>query len=152
MKQYRVTSDDFVPKNPGVPDAFMDSVDLTRLKQLAGVYKLVETSVNVQQDHDEPFSPVGTVNNNLTQKRQIEKQLNIKTGTPEWFRLYFARPELTGEKPVGDDLPETEPNPSYLLGDDGLPDSDKVAKLADKLEKRWHDEKHQAATASNPKY
>lgn len=144
MKQYKVTSADFVPQNPGVPDAFMDSAELTRIKQLAGLYTLVETTTNIQQDSDEPFSPVGAVNNNMSQKRQIEKNLNIKVGTPEWFRLYFARPELTGEKPIGDEKPESEPNPRYLLDKDGLPDSGKVSDLADELD--------QAANDSNPKY
>lgn len=153
MRQYRVTSANFYQEGEsGNPDAFMDPQELAELKKLAGINSLVETSLNIQQDHDEPFSPVGAVNNNLSQKRQIEKDLNIKTGTPEWFRLYFARPELTGEKPIGDDLPDTEPNPSYMLDKNGLPDADKVESLADKLEKRWQNEKNQAASDSNPKY
>lgn len=153
MKQYKVTSANFYQAGEsGDPDAFMDPTALAELKKLAGINSLIETSLNVPQDTEEPFSPVGAVNNNLSQKRQIEKDLNIKTGTDEWFRLYFARPELTGEKPVGDEMPDTEPNPSYMLDKEGLPDADKVASLADKLEKRWQQEKSQAATASNPKY
>jgi|LauGreDrversion4_2_1035121.scaffolds.fasta_scaffold197709_2 hypothetical protein len=152
MKQYKITSANFYNEgDTGNPDAFMDPRDLAELKQLAGIGSLLETTTNIQQDHEEPFSPVGAVNNSMSQKRQIEKNLNIKTGTDEWFRLYFARPELTGEKPVGDDLPDTEPNPSYLLDKDGLPDAGKVETLADKLEKRWQNEKNQAAN-SKPKY
>jgi hypothetical protein len=26
---------------------------------------------------------------------------NIKPGTPEWFKLWFSLPYMTGEKPVG---------------------------------------------------
>lgn len=145
MKQYKITSTDFVPQGEtGEPNAFMDPADLARIKQLAGINSLVETTLNIQQDTDEPLSPIGAVNNNLSQKRQIEKSLNIKVGTPEWFRLYFARPSLTGEKPVGDEMPESEPNPRYLLDKDGLPDSGKVSDLADKL--------NQAATDCKPKY
>ncbi len=153
MKQYKITSANFYNEgDTGNPDAFMDPRDLAELKKLAGINSLLETTTNIQQDHEEPFSPVGAVNNSMSQKRQIEKNLNIKTGTDEWFRLYFARPELTGEKPIGDDLPDTEPNPSYMLDKDGLPDADKVESLADKLEKRWQNEKNQAAKDSNPKY
>jgi hypothetical protein len=35
-----------------------------------------------------------------TEKRQIEKEKNIKPGTDEWFKLWFSLPYLTGEKPV----------------------------------------------------
>jgi hypothetical protein len=159
MKQYRITTANFrLEGESGDPDAFMDAEQLAELKKLAGISPLSETTTNIQQDSDEPFSPVGAVNNSTSQKRQIEKDLNIKTGSDEWFRLYFARPELTGEKPVGDELPTSEPNPSYLLGDNGLPNSDKVSALADKLEKKWaamkqaHEQDTQAANASRPKY
>ena len=36
------------------------------------------------------------------EKRAYEKKHNIKPGTEEWFRLWFARPYLTGEKPYND--------------------------------------------------
>jgi len=35
-----------------------------------------------------------------TEKGQLMKQHNIQPGTPEWFKLWFSRPYLTGEKPV----------------------------------------------------
>jgi hypothetical protein len=30
---------------------------------------------------------------------QIQRERNIQPGTDEWFRLWFAKPKLTGEKP-----------------------------------------------------
>ena len=36
-----------------------------------------------------------------TEKGMLMKQHNIQPGTPEWFQLWFSRPYLTGEKPVG---------------------------------------------------
>jgi hypothetical protein len=30
--------------------------------------------------------------------RRIERERNIKPGTKEWFRLWFAKPTLTGER------------------------------------------------------
>jgi hypothetical protein len=36
-----------------------------------------------------------------SEKSQLMKEHNIKPGTPEWFQLWFSRPYLTGEKPVG---------------------------------------------------
>lgn len=35
-----------------------------------------------------------------TEKHQIERERGIEPGTPEWFRLWFSRPYLTGERPV----------------------------------------------------
>ena len=137
MKQYRITAPSYAEDH--IPDAAMASEDLAQLKRLAGINNLLETSVGLQQDHEEPLSPVGS-NISITgmEKQRLEKQLNIKSGTPEWFQLWFSRPYLTGEKPVGDELPDHELNPSYLLKKDGGQDTDKVSSLADKLEKKWN--------------
>jgi hypothetical protein len=37
-----------------------------------------------------------------TEKAQIQRKKKIKPGTPEWFKLWFSQPHLTGEKPVED--------------------------------------------------
>jgi hypothetical protein len=34
-------------------------------------------------------------------KGELMKKNNIKPGTPEWFKLWFSLPYMTGEKPVG---------------------------------------------------
>jgi hypothetical protein len=35
-----------------------------------------------------------------TEKAQLMKKHKIEPGTPEWFKLWFSLPYLTGEKPV----------------------------------------------------
>ena len=35
------------------------------------------------------------------EKGELMKKHNIKPGTDEWFKLWFSRPYLTGEKPIG---------------------------------------------------
>ena len=138
MKQYRITTQSYAQDH--IPDAAMAADDLAELKRLAGLGNgLLEDFTPICADAREKpsTSPIGSVHTNTAEKRQIERQLNIKTGTPEWFRLYFARPELTGEKPVGDSPPETERNPSYLLDKNGNADADKVEKLASKLERKF---------------
>jgi hypothetical protein len=35
------------------------------------------------------------------EKANLMKINNILPGTPEWFQLWFSRPYLTGEPPVG---------------------------------------------------
>jgi hypothetical protein len=115
MKQYRITSEHFVtPGETGDADAYMAPDDLAQLKKLAGVGSLglledyAAGASDAQQntpnaaDQDMP-SPIGSKDSVTgTEKRQIEKQNNIKVGTPEWFQLWFSKPFLTGEKPVGD--------------------------------------------------
>ena len=36
------------------------------------------------------------------EKSKYQKKNNIEPGTKEWFKLWFARPKLTGENPYGD--------------------------------------------------
>jgi hypothetical protein len=108
MKQYRITSEHFVtPGETGDPDAYMAADELAQLKRLAGVGTLglledYQTQHSDATDQDSP-SPVGS-NISITgmEKRNLEKQHNIRPGTPEWFQLWMSRPYLTGEKPIGD--------------------------------------------------
>jgi hypothetical protein len=63
-------------------------ITLEDLKKLSGVTKQVigeESNISVTG----------------TEKAQLMKKHNIQPGTPEWFKLWFSRPYLTGEKPVG---------------------------------------------------
>ena len=64
-----------------VPEPVDTSID--DLRRLAGVTT--------------PFShdPPATVN-----RARIMAQNNIKPGTEEWFKLWFARPDLTGEQHI----------------------------------------------------
>lgn len=59
------------------------------IRKLAGIDK--ET---VMQSMGENLSHVGTA------KAQYQRKHNIKPGTPEWFKLWFAQPKLTGEDPM----------------------------------------------------
>jgi len=48
------------------------------------------------------YQPFGGSNISITgmEKQRLEKEHNIKPGTPEWFKLWFSKPYLTGEKPI----------------------------------------------------
>jgi hypothetical protein len=126
MKQYRYTSENFVAQGEtGEPDAVMDLADLQQLKKLAGLDNPLLEDYYTAGGHDpaittpndsntNPMSPVGS-NISVTgmEKRKLEKTNNIKVGSPEWFKLWFSRPYLTGEKPVGDaPAPRTPKNKS----------------------------------------
>jgi hypothetical protein len=147
MKQYRVTSADFNSQHSHIPDAFIPDDDLAQIKHLAGLGKgLLEDYMggisNVEQhvpsDQTMPsMSPVGS-NISITgmEKQRLEKELHIVPGSPEWFRLWFSRPYLTGEKPIGDAPPDSERNPRYLLDKNGQPDQDKVEKFSTDMNRK----------------
>jgi hypothetical protein len=62
-------------------------MDLNELRKLAGIKQKSE-------DIQENISYTGT------EKKRLERELGIEVGTPEWFKLWFARPYLTGESPI----------------------------------------------------
>ncbi len=68
-------------------------MNIEDLKRLAGIKEF------------KGYQPYGGSNISITgtEKRQLEKKHNIRPGTPEWFKLWFSLPYMTGEKPVGDD-------------------------------------------------
>ena len=124
MKQYVYRSADYVQQDPTVPDAVMDAADLTRMCQLAGI-----AGPGIAESRDKHahagtsnpsgnMSPVGsTASDSVTEKKRIEHENHIKAGTPEWFKLWFSKPGLTNEKPVGEPTGNTLfSRPSANLG------------------------------------
>ena len=66
-------------------------MNLDELRRLAGV----RTSNSGLNTDGSNVSLTGS------EKARLMREHNIKPGTPEWFQLWFSRPYLTGEKPVG---------------------------------------------------
>jgi|TARA_B110000263_G_scaffold17940_1_gene14324 hypothetical protein len=64
---------------------------LKELKVLSGIYKPYQP----EELHQENISYIGTA------KSKYQKKHKIEPGTDDWFRLWFARPRLTGESPYG---------------------------------------------------
>jgi hypothetical protein len=64
--------------------------DLDQLKRLAGI----SNTPNWTAYEGINVSITGT------EKAQLQREHKIKPGTDEWFKLWFSRPYLTGEKPV----------------------------------------------------
>ena len=63
--------------------------DLERLKKRAGI-----------TGHANESTLLDNISHTGTEKAQLQRKHNIKPGTEEWFKLWFARPYLTGEKPI----------------------------------------------------
>lgn len=69
-------------------------VDLDRLRKLAGI--TLGSGKHTSGD-DSPLT------NAATAKVAFQRKHKIEPGTDEWFKLWFARPQLTGENPYGTD-------------------------------------------------
>ena len=72
--------------------------DIAQIKQLAGITQNIG---RLQEYKGE--GTVSTEGSNMSvtanEKIQYQNKHNIQPGTPEWFRLWFSLPKLTGEKP-----------------------------------------------------
>jgi hypothetical protein len=91
-------SDSF--KDSHIPDAVMDPNDpIMDIKRLAG---LPDLNVGKLQEYKGPGT-VSTEGSNISktamEKSNYQHENNIQPGSPEWFRLWFSKPYLTGEKP-----------------------------------------------------
>ncbi len=64
-------------------------MNIEQLKKLAGVDKLPK-----EDSMGENQTIVGT------KKAEYQRKHNIKPGDPDWFKLWFAQPRLTGENPM----------------------------------------------------
>lgn len=67
--------------------------DLQQLKLLAGI----GNRAVMQEYRGVPGSNISVTGN---EKGELMRKHDIRPGTEEWFRLWFARPYLTGEKPI----------------------------------------------------
>jgi hypothetical protein len=51
-----------------------------------------------------PSTTVSTEGSNISitaaEKSRIMREKNIRPGTDEWFKLWFSKPYLTGERPI----------------------------------------------------
>jgi hypothetical protein len=64
-------------------------MDLNELKVLAGI--------TGNRPNWQPYTMPNAISG--TKKAEIMREKKIQPGTQEWFRLWFARPDITGEQP-----------------------------------------------------
>lgn len=121
MKQYRITSEHFVPEGEtGDADAFMDAAQLQELKKLAGLpFSIGESTGDMSQPgpvggmldqvpqagENGIVSPVGTTDqanagSNISytaqERNALEAEYCAKPGDDLWFIINFSRPFLNG--------------------------------------------------------
>lgn len=68
-------------------------MDIDTLRTLAGISNMASMRP-FQMGDGSNVSMTGT------EKAVIQREHKIEPGTQEWFKLWFARPYLTGEKPI----------------------------------------------------
>lgn len=84
MKQYKLTAADFAQLTEVAPDAYVDPADLA---------EFLEGRPRQRQE----FKP-----DQLLNRGRYQQDNDIKPGTDAWFKLWFAREYITGEKPHED--------------------------------------------------
>lgn len=99
-KQYSIRTQDYT--NSHIDEAVLDSNDpIHEIKALAGLSSI--GNLGKLQEYKGPESQMANQGSNpsITAMEKIDYQNtnNIQPGTPEWFRLWFSLPYLTGEKP-----------------------------------------------------
>jgi hypothetical protein len=96
MKQYRITVQDLNQSSD--EDCYLAPNDpIHELKALAGLGGLGGEA----RLHEYRASQGSNISVTGNAKGELMKKHNIQPGTPEWFKLWFSLPYMTGEKPVG---------------------------------------------------
>ncbi len=91
MKQYRITSDNINQDSPD--DCYLSPDD--------PIYEIKSMQYLAGLGHEARLHEYKGSNISVTgsEKGRIQREKNIKPGTPEWFKLCFSLPYMTGEKP-----------------------------------------------------
>ena len=101
MKQYKITTD-HIPQDSD-DDCYLDPTDpiqeLKVVQYLAGLGG--EARLQEYRAHTAEVNKGSNITVTAMEKVKLMKENNIQPGTPEWFQLWFSRPYLTHEKPVG---------------------------------------------------
>ena len=96
MKQYRITTQNAVPES-NTEDCYLPATDpVHELKLLAGLGGLGSAA----RLHEYNAAQGSNISMTGTEKAEIQRKNKIEPGTQDWFRLWFSRPHLTGEKPI----------------------------------------------------
>lgn len=101
MKQYRIATDHL--NQDSSEDAYLAPNDpiheLKAIQYLAGLG--AEARLQEYRAHTKEINKGSNISLTGMEKAELMRKHNIRPGTPEWFQLWFSRPYLTNEKPVG---------------------------------------------------
>lgn len=102
MKQFRITTEHL--NQDTSEDAYLSPDDpiheLKAIQYLAGLG--AEARLQEYRANQSKINTTDNISVTGSEKRRLERENNIQPGTPEWFKLWFSRPYMTGEKPYED--------------------------------------------------
>ena len=100
-KELKLTASDFYTIDDLIPEAVLDPDDpIQELRQLSGMERLGNQGRLQEYTGEGSVSTEGSnVSKTAMEKVDYQNDNNIQPGTPEWFRLWFSKPFMTGEKP-----------------------------------------------------
>ena len=96
MKQYRIKTEHLNQNSP--EDCFLDPSD--PIHEIKAIQHLAGLGSDARL-HELKVSQGSNISVTGSEKGRIQREQNIRPGTPEWFKLWFSLPYMTGEKPVG---------------------------------------------------
>ena len=91
MRQYRITTENIIPDDP--TDCYLAPDDIVHELKILQHMGGLGASARLNNRRAEQQPKIETEN-----KGQIQRENNIKPGTEEWFKLWFSKPSLTGNK------------------------------------------------------
>jgi len=74
-------------------------IEISELKRLAGLSDLNKGELQEYTGTTNSVSEVTNLTHTAQEKAEYQAKHNIEPGTPEWFKLWFSKPYMTGEKP-----------------------------------------------------
>ncbi len=95
MKQYRVTTDNIGIDSPD--DCILPNDDIVHELKVLQYLGGINSQARLHEYKINQGSNVSVTGNS---KSKLMKKHNIQPGTPEWFKLWFSLPYLTGERPI----------------------------------------------------
>lgn len=99
MKQYRITSEDITPNSD--IDCHLEANDpIHEMKLLAGLGGLGGEARLAEYNIQKTLNNGSNITVTASENARIMREKNIKPGTPEWFKLWFSLPYMTGEKKI----------------------------------------------------
>ena len=95
MKQYKVTTENILKDS--TDDCYLDPNDPVNELKIIQYLGGINAHARLHEYRVDQGSNISVTGN---EKGELMKKHNIKPGTPEWFKLWFSLPYMTGEKPV----------------------------------------------------
>lgn len=101
MKQYKITSENYNDSAEESNDCVLPANDpIHEMRALAGLGGL-GGAARLTEYRSKTVSQTENISHTAAETVRIQREKNIKPGTPEWFQLWFSLPYMTGEKKFG---------------------------------------------------